>query len=196
MLPEPVAVTLRVVEALESLGVSYVIGGSFASSIYGAYRLTADSDLVADLRLEHVEPLVNVLSDGFYLDTESIREAVRTRRSFSLLHLETMFKVDVFIPKPRPFDRAQLDRRVRQVVSSDPERTAYVASVEDSILAKLEWYRLGNEVSDRQWQDVQGMLKAQAGRLDLPYLRQSAAGLGVADLLERALTEARRTASA
>ena len=196
MLSEPIAVTLQVTEVLESLGAPYLIGGSFASSIHGAYRLTADSDLVVDLRMEQVDPLVQALSGAFYVDAEMIREAIRRRRSFSVLHLATMFKVDVFIPKPRPFDRAQLDRRVKQIVSIDPERTAYVASVEDSILAKLEWYRLGNEVSDRQWKDVQDMLKAQAGRLDLPYLKQSAADLGIADLLERALAEANPPANA
>jgi len=68
------------------------------------------------------------------------------------------------------------------VIATDPERTAYVASPEDTVLTKLEWYRMGGEVSDRQWRDVQGE------RLDLLYLRQWAAALGVADLLERALT--------
>jgi hypothetical protein len=136
MLPEPIAATLYVVEVLESLGIPYVIGGSFASSIYGAYRMTADSNLVADLKVEHVEPLVRALSGAFYVDAESIQEAIRTQRSFSVLHLEAMFKVDVFIPKSRPFDRAQLDRRVKQVVSTDPIREAYIASAEDTILAK------------------------------------------------------------
>jgi len=194
MLNEPVAVTLLVVDALESQGVPYVIGGSFASSIHGAYRLTADSDLVADLKTEHVESFVRPLSGEFYVDADSIREAIRTRRSFSVLHLETMFKIDVFIPKPRAFDRVQLERRVKQVVSADPERTAYVCTAEDTILAKLEWYRLGGEVSDRQWIDVQNVLKAQAGRLDMTYLRQMAAALDIADLLEDALAEVNRPA--
>ena len=65
-----------------------------------------------------------------------------------------------------------------------------IATAEDIILAKLEWYRLGNEVSERQWNDVLGLLRLQGAALDLAYLRSSAADLGIADLLDRARREA------
>jgi hypothetical protein len=190
MLPEPTAVTLKVIETLETLGIPYLIGGSFASAIHGVARMTADTDLVANMRLDQVDPFVRALKGAFYLDAEAMREAVRDRGSFNLIHLETMFKVDVFIMKQRPYDRAQFDRRERRVIAFDPERFAFIATAEDNILAKLEWYRLGNEVSERQWSDVQNVIKTQVGRLDLAYLRQWASAIGVADLLERALKEA------
>jgi len=187
---EPIAVTLLVIDALEALGVPYLIGGSLASAVHGVLRATMDTDLVADLRLEHAEPLARALGGTFYVDAESIREAVLHESSFNLIHLETMFKVDVFVVKKRPFHRSQMERRIAQVIATDPERTAYVATAEDTILAKLEWYRMGGGVSERQWRDVLGVMKVQADRLDLPYLRQWAAQLNVLDLLERALTEA------
>ena len=190
MVPEPIQATLLVVEALEALGVPYLIGGSLASAVHGVVRTTMDADLVADLRPEHAEPLAQALGDAFYVDAASIRDAIRHRSSFNVIHLESMFKVDIFIPKQRPFDRTQLQRRTKQVIATEPEREAYVATAEDTILAKLEWYRRGGEVSDRQWQDVLGVLKVQGNRLDLAYLRQWAASLGVSDLLEKALTEA------
>lgn len=105
-----------------------------------------------------------------------------------LSEFDTAFKVDVFIPEGRPFDRLQFARRSKQVVATHPERTAYVASAEDTVLAKLEWYRLGGEASERQWRDVLGVLQIQGDELDLDYLRQWAVELGVAGLLARALT--------
>jgi hypothetical protein len=99
------------------------------------------------------------------------------------LQLEVLFR------KQRRFDQMQLQRRQLQTVATDPERKAYVASAEDIILARLEWYRLGNEISDRQWRDILGVLEVQAGRLDFNYLHLWAQELNVADLLQRALKE-------
>jgi hypothetical protein len=189
MLPEPVAVTLQVTDVLDALNVPYLIGGSFASSVYGTYRATADVDLVADLTFDHVEPLVKALRKQFYIDAEAVRDAIRYRRSFSAIHLTTMFKVDVFIPQRRPYSQTQLDRRVKHVIWPEPECSVYLASAEDNVLAKLEWYRMGGEVSERQWRDVLGVLKAQSTKLDVGYLRQWAAALNIADLLENALIE-------
>ena len=101
-----------------------------------------------------------------------------------------MFKVDVFIPRPRPFLQSQLARAQRQTFSLETNISARFASPEDTILSKLEWYRMGGEVSDRQWRDILGVLKTRAGELDLDYLSQWAGELKISDLLERALKEA------
>lgn len=190
MLSEPVAVTLQVTEAIESLGVPYVIGGSMASTAHGRIRTTLDVDIVADLQPAHVDVLVQALGEAFYVDANAARNAIQHRSSFNLIHLETMFKVDIFIPKDRPFDRQQLARREKQVIGTDPDQMAYVASAEDIILAKLEWYRLGGEVSERHWRDIQGILEVSGNRLDQAYLRHWAAMLNISDLLEQALAEA------
>jgi len=190
MVSEPIAAALLVIEALDRLGVPYLIGGSLASAVHGVARATMDIDLVADVRSEHAESLGQALSTAFYVDVQAIMDAIRCRSSFNVIHLATMFKVDVFVHRQRPFDQAQFERRSAQVVSTDPERTAYVASPEDTVLAKLEWYRMGGEVSERQWRDVLGVLKVQGERLDLAYLRRWAAALKVSDLLARARSEA------
>jgi hypothetical protein len=180
---------MSVVEVFERLDIPYLVCGSMASALYGVARSTMDADIVADIRQEQVEAMIIALGDVYYADAEMIHDAISHRSSFNLIHLTTMFKVDVFIRKERPFDQAQLDRRVRQVFTTDPEQKAFMATPEDTILAKLEWYRMGGEVSDRQWRDILGVLKVQAGRLDLEYLRKWAANLSVADLLERALKD-------
>ena len=189
MLAEPIAATMMVIEALEALGVPYLIAGSMASAVHGVVRATLDADLVADLRIEHARPLSERLLGSFYVDAEMILDAVRHQSHFNVVHLETMFKVDIFLLKQRPFDHSQFRRRREFVIAFDPERSAFVASPEDTILAKLEWYAKGDEVSERQWRDVLGVLKVQADRLDTGYLRQWAPELGVAQLLERALSE-------
>ena len=191
MIPEPVAVTLLVCTALERLNVPYLVGGSFASTIHGQLRTTLDSDLVADLRSEQVRQFVQELEAEFYIDEEMIRKAIASRGCFNVIHLQTMFKVDVFIPKHRAFDQEQMRRRKRTVMAYEPECTMYIATAEDTILAKLEWYQLGKSISERQWRDVLGIIKLQNTRLDMEYVRRWAAELGVADLLTRAMREAR-----
>ena len=185
MTTEPVAVTLQVIDVLDELGVPYAIGGSLASAWHGFSRTTIDSDIIAVLQLIHVQPFVQALKDEFYVDEGAMRDAISRRSSFNLIHLRTMFKVDIFVPKSRPFDRAQLANRRLRVVAEDPDRTAFVMGAEDTVLAKLEWYQLGGETSERQWQDVVGIVKVQGNRLDWVYMRQQARGLEVDDLLER-----------
>lgn len=190
MLAEPFHITEKVIEALDELGISYLIGGSLASAIHGTARTTLDADLLADLNEKHVQPLVDLLQSEFYIDAEMILEAIAYRSSFNLIHLETMFKIDIFVAKDRPYDREQLKRRVRKPMSTDSPQEAYFCTPEDIILAKLEWFRLGGEVSDRQWRDLLGVLKLQGDTLDQEYLARWAGELGVSDLMVKAMKEA------
>jgi hypothetical protein len=191
MLPESVSVLMMVVAVFERLHIPYLVGGSMASALYGVARSTLDADIVADIGLGQARELVEALGADFYTNEEMIRGAIEQRSSFNLIHLETMFKVDVFIQKNRPFDRMQFKRRVEQVFTTGLEQKVFITSAEDIILAKLEWYRLGNEISDRQWRDVLGVLKVQSGHLDMDYLHRWAAELNVADLLQRALKDSK-----
>jgi len=186
---EATRITLLVTKTLERLGIPYAVGGSLASSLHGVMRSTLDVDIVADVQPQHIPPLVEALSKEFYADDEMMRDAIEHQISFNLIHYETAFKVDIFIRKSRLFDQMQLSRRRPSVISSNPEESIYVTSPEDTILAKLEWYRMGGEVSDRQWRDIIGVLKTRAGELDLEYLRKWGGELHVSDLLERALKE-------
>jgi len=183
-LMDPLDVAALVARALEDLGVRCFIGGSLASTFHGEPRFTRDADLVAELQLRHAEPLAQTLASTFYVDVESIRRAVTRRGSFNVIHLPTAFKVDVFVSKLRPFDRSQFARRE---AAPSEEQEIYIASAEDTVLAKLEWYREGGEVSDQQWRDVLAILTVQGKRLDREYLRTWADSLGVRDLLDRAL---------
>jgi hypothetical protein len=180
-----------VIEALEALGVAHYVGGSLASSVHGIPRTSIDADVVADLGLEHVAPLVERLGESYYLDEARIRASVDSRRSFNLIHLDTMFKIDVFVSKRRPYDLEAMSRARSETLESAASTRAFpVASAEDTVLAKLEWFRAGGEVSERQWTDIVGVLRARAVELDVGYLERWAGALAVRDLLDRARSEA------
>jgi hypothetical protein len=189
--PEVLAAMIPVIEALERLGVDYYVGGSVASLTHGIYRTTADVDIIAEIQSEHVRPFVQSLQGRYYVDADMIRDAIRHRSEFNVIHLATMFKVDIFLPKRRPFDQSVRQRARKSELEILGERTVFNAeSPEDVILTKLEWYKMGGGVSERQWSDILGVLKVQRPQLDVEYLRRWAAEIGVDDLLERALQEA------
>jgi hypothetical protein len=186
---DAIRMTLLVTDVFEKMRIPYAVGGSISSSVHGVMRSTMGVDTVADMQLEHIAGFIEALSTAFYAEDEMIRNAINRHSSFNLIHLATAYKVDVFIPKQRAFDKMQLERRIATLITAEPEKTIYVTSAEDIILSKLEWYRMGDEVSDSQWRDILGVLKTKAGQLDLEYVRRWAKPLRVEDLVEKALTE-------
>jgi hypothetical protein len=182
-------VALLVAAALDDVGITHSVGGALASSFSGETRFTQDVDIVVDLRLEQVGALVSALGPDFYADVDALGRAVRTRSSVNVIHMPTSIKVDLFVVGGSPLDQMQLARRQRRQVSQEPDAYLYFHSHEDIVLQKLLWYRLGGEVSDRQWRDVQSIVKKQGERLDRDYLRNSAESTGILDLLTRLLPD-------
>ncbi len=187
---EFLAALREVIAAFDTLGIGYALGGSFASSIYGEARATRDVDLIAAVAGRHAAPLVGMLGPEFYADEAQIAAAAINQGSFNLIHRPTMSKVDVYVVWRTDFGHTQLARRSRKQIGTGAPLDLYVTSAEDTVLAKLDWYRQGGGVSDRQWRDVLGVLKVQAEALDRPYLREWAARLKLTDLLNRALDDA------
>ena len=183
----PLSVLSQVTATLEQQNIPYVLVGSFASSIHGMYRSTADIDILADIHTEQIPPLFEVLQNSFYLDEHTMRDAVAQGRSFNAIHFDSVFKVDIFIAKSDEFALSQLNRRQLRKMSPERDEAVYVASAEDTVLAKLRWYRAGHETSNTQWNDVLGVLGTSRRSLDFEYLHTWADKLGVADLLQKAL---------
>jgi hypothetical protein len=149
-----------------------------ASSIYGEPRTTLDLDMMIDADEKQVLELVARLHDEFYVDRDDALEAVRRRTSFSAVEMATSMKIDFFLAEKEAFAKEQIARR-RQI-----ERLHFYAP-EDLIVRKLMSYRAGGEQSERQWRDVAGVLRVSKEQIDFDYLRQAAAKVAVADLLER-----------
>jgi len=136
-----------------------------------------------------VRPFVKLLENDYYVVEASIRDAIRRRSSFNLISNETFMKVDVFVLKPRAFDQDALHHVMQQPLQRGG-RAFPMASPENTVVNKLEWYQMGGGVSTRQWNDILGILRTQGNALDWAYLDRWTAALGVRDLLERALAEA------
>jgi hypothetical protein len=179
-----------VVGAFNDLGIEYLIGGSIASSVFGEPRTTVDADLLARILGRHAEPLFRRLQDKFYVDLQAIHNAIQNQSCFNVIHLDTMSKVDIFVRWRDPFGHSQFERRQLKPIGDSKSPEFLFASAEDTVLAKLEWYRKGGEISDRQWRDLLGVLKVGNERIDRVYLRNWAIELGLTPLLERAFRDA------
>jgi hypothetical protein len=183
-------VFFEVLAAFDRAGITCAVGGSVASSIYGVPRYTEDADLTAEPFAGREETLIRQFGPEYYLSAEAVRQAVRNRSSFNIIHTKSGFKVDVFVQKLRPFDQNLLARRLLRNDLDPSGQSIPILSPEDVLLHKLEWFRLSGETSDRQWGDVLGVLRVQAGRLDDAYLDRWAAELNVTDLLAAARSQA------
>ena len=187
---EPLEVLHDVALKLASLQIPYMVGGSFAGSYYGFARNTQDADLIVSMKMGDVDGFVKAFSEDYYLDRNSVEEALRRRTSFNLIHFRLSFKVDFFMLRPEGFHQESFARRLPTRMGFEKKVEAFLQSAEDTVLAKLDWYRQDGEVSELQWRDVVGILKVQAGRLDMKYLDRWARELGVLDLLTRAFGDA------
>jgi len=175
---------------LDRLEIPYEIGGSVASSAHGIPRTTLDVDIVVDLKPDQINHFAAELSAEFYADATLIREAFARGRAANLIHLGSVWKFELFPLRADEYSRTEFARRRFRDIRPDGDAAieCSVSSAEDTILRKLEWYRAGGESSERQWNDLRGVVKATGASLDLDYLRQWATHLKVNDLLEKLLS--------
>lgn len=171
----------RVVGALDEAAVPYMLAGSFASSHHGAPRATQDIDIVVDPTSESLDRFLAALKgDDVYFDTDVAREEFKRRSQFNVIDGSTAWKVDVIFRKGRPFSHEEMSRRApAKVLGVD----VFVATVEDTILSKLEWAKLGG--SERQLRDVSAILETKGPELDRAYMEKWLDDLGVRELWQK-----------
>ena len=188
-LEDLVAALGPVAKTLDSLRVRYYVGESVASSYHGAARSTMDVDLVCELLDEHVSQLVKSVGEEFYVSENAARDAVKRRSCFNLIHQPTSFKVGLFVSRERDFDLECMRRATTARFGERQHIDVRVASVEDSIVSKLEWFRLSNETSERQWDDVSRLRDLLGEAADIDYMQKAARSVNVEDLLKRLFGE-------
>ncbi len=172
----------HVTESLDGLALPYMLVGSFAGSAYGEPRLTQDIDLVLELPMASVFRFCAAFPPpDFYLSEPAVRDAVRTRFQFNILHPTSGNKVDCIFPRPDEWGSTQLGRRRRQLILEDLE--AFLASPEDVILGKLWYYSDGG--SDKHLRDIAGILRVSGDQVDRADVTAWATKLGYLDIWER-----------
>lgn len=178
-----------VISALETAGVRYCVGGSFASSAWGKARFTNDFDLVVLLCESQKGAFLSALGPGFSYSDVDIQRAIDDESEYpnaQLIHVESMHRFDLFVVRDSEYTQSVFKRS--RPVETEAGRVL-VESPETIIIEKLRWYELGNRVSDKQWNDILHVIQSQGQGLDLGYLSQWSDRFGVRELLEQALEQ-------
>ena len=187
---DPLSDALReITAALDRVNIRYAIGGSIASSARSVWRTTLDIDVLAAIAPSQAEALAKSLGKDWYVDVDEGRRSIEAGRSFNVIHIRNAQKVDIF-PAIDQFHRTELERAT-VLRLGDGGIACAVATAEDILLAKLQWYAEGGQTSGRQWSDITGIL-VQNPNLDWAYVDSWAAHLHVADLLKRARADSAR----
>ncbi len=190
-LPIPdLLVTLdSIAEIFEQLNIPYYIGGSIASSTHGMRQAAKDIDIVASISYAHVPTFIAMIQADYYVDEKAVDKAIQEHTVFSIIHLDTLFKVDVFVPEADELNQ-QTFKRTQEYVLEKDNHSFHLESPEDIILMKLKQYKHVEKNTDDQWNDILGVFKVQGLTLDFAYLDRWASLFNVQDLLKSASLDA------
>jgi Nucleotidyl transferase AbiEii toxin, Type IV TA system len=182
---EQIELIRHAVKTLDTLAVPYAIVGSWGSGIYGEPRFTRDIDIVLDLNLALVTQFCAAFPNGeFYLSEAAVRDAVRTRLQFNMIHPGSGNKVDFILTRPDSWNSGQLQRRRRIELRLGPEAfDVYVAAPEDVILGKLWYFAEGG--GDRHLRDIAGILRVTGDGVNRAEVERWATKLGYLEIWQQ-----------
>ena len=171
----------EVIDVLERLKIPYMIGGSVAAIAYGEPRLTLDMDVVIQLSFQQAKLFANSFGAEYYVHLESIQEALQAGGHFNIIQSEAGVKVDFYVLGQDEFSREEFKRKRKEAF--DEKRLAVFASPEDTIIKKLQWFKMGE--SQKHLEDIKGMLRISADKLDLNYIKKWSIKLNLFDIWEK-----------
>lgn len=174
----------RLVAALDRAGIAHMVAGSFASTFHGVPRTTQDIDLVIDVTLSTLATFLESLPEAeYYVDADTARDAVIRRTQFNVIDMATGWKVDLIVRKDRPFSEEEFRRRLPAELLG---ARVFLATAEDTIIAKLEWAALSGG-SERQLRDIDGIVQVRGPELDRAYIARWMAVLGLQQWWQRVI---------
>jgi hypothetical protein len=157
--------TLAVIDALEALGICYMVVGSFASNVYGVPRATYDADFVLELGDLSIRVLADRLGPPFRLDPQLSFETVTMTRRHVLEVVGIPFKIELFYLSDEPHDQERFRRRRRVELLG---RQVFLQTPEDVIITKLRW--VSRDKRNKDWEDIRDVIAVQGSRLDWNYV--------------------------
>jgi len=185
MISDELEVLKIVANKLDSAGIKYIISGSVAANFYAQPRMTRDIDIVIWVTAFNADSVYDLFKEDFYIDKDSVDEAIRNMGMFNIIHNELVVKVDFIVAGDSEYNKMRLKRKKINVVEGV---SLSIISPEDLILSKLLWAK--DSHSEIQFRDVRNVLAFNKNRLDLSYLEEWAAKLTVKSLLEGCLKNA------
>lgn len=169
----------KIVDVFENLEIPYIVTGSVAAMAYGEPRLTNDIDIVAEIQEHQIEGIIaGFPASEFYINEEAIKEAIRQRTQFNIIHPTSGLKVDIILKQDTPFDKSRFER-FRRIHPAESYQANF-ASPEDVIIKKMEYYKEG--ASEKHLRDITGILKITGKEIDLDYISIWAHRLGLTEI--------------
>jgi hypothetical protein len=169
----------KVVTVFERFGIPYLVTGSVAAMAFGEPRLTNDIDIVAGIEEKHVQDFLEAFPSGeFYISEEMVREAIRRREQFNIIHPRSGIKVDIIIKQDTPFDNSRFGR-IHRIYPAESYQANFAAP-EDVIIKKMEYYRAGG--SEKHLRDIAGILKISGEMVDWDYITEWAKRLDLTEV--------------
>ncbi len=176
----------KIIKSLEKGNIPYMLTGSLVSSFQGNPRSTHDIDIIISIRLDNIPDIMKVFnSKKFYIDQDSIKEAVINYNQFNVLDIEEGEKIDFWILTGSDFDKSRFSRRQKKELLG---LKAYISAPEDTIIQKLVWSKLSGE-SRKQYNDALSVYEVQYGKLDIAYMEYWSKKLDVKDIYKKMISD-------
>jgi hypothetical protein len=175
----PVQIVHDFADRIEPLGIEYMLTGSLAMMQYNFYRMTADIDIVIELKHEDANQIINAFEPDYYVPHGRLRDAIARKFMFNVIHQETAFKIDLVIKKTNEFQQNAFERRQKKDFYG---KEIYIITLEDLIISKLNWAK--DSLSEKQFTDVENLLQNE---YDIEYVKTWTTKLGVFHLYEKCL---------
>lgn len=177
----PVKIVHDFADRIEPLGIEYMLTGSLAMMQYNYYRMTADIDIVIELKYQDANQIINAFEPDYYVPHGRVRDAIARKFMFNVIHQETAFKIDLVIKKTNEYQQNVFERRQKIEFYG---KEIYIITLEDLIISKLNWAK--ESLSEKQFTDVENLLQ---NKYDIEYVENWTKKLGVSHLYEKCLKE-------